>query len=199
MNGRKLISAVCVLPVFALALATAALAQGNSPVHFKGSIHDYTASTVKGGPWEMNGTWTLDLRGASGSSDFSADMTMSNYGTTNGVVDPTKPGNTPHVHHVVLKNASVQWNIEGCPAFPVPTNNNFGFQITGQVSLLTGNGQPAPFDPAPPQSQLTVCITGVSGADGSVAFSNITMVFGAPAPNHFGLGTVIHGVVTPTN
>jgi hypothetical protein len=195
MNGRKLISAVCVLPVFALALATAALAQGNSPVHFKGSIHDYTASTVKGGPWEMHGTWTLDLRGASGSSDFSADMTMSNLGTTNGVVDPTKPGNTPHVHHIVLKNASVMWNMDGCPTFPVPTNNTFGFQITGQVSLLTGNGQPAPFETSPPQSQLTVCITGVSGEEGSVAFSNITMVFGAPASSHFGLGTVIHGVV----
>ena len=199
MNSRKFISAARVLPVLALAMATVALAQGNSPVHFKGLINDYTASTVKGGPWELHGSWTLDLRGASGSSDFSADLTMSNYGTTNGAVDPAKPGNTPHVHHVVLNNATVKWNMEGCPTFAVPTNNTIGFQITGQVSLLTGNGQPAPFDPAPPQSQLTVCITGVSGEEGSVAFSNITMEFGAPASSHFGVGTVIHGVVTPAN
>jgi len=81
MKARKLISTAGALSIIALAVSTAALAQGNSPVHFKGLINDYTASTVKGGPWEMNGTWTLDLRGASGSSDFSADMTMSNYGT----------------------------------------------------------------------------------------------------------------------
>lgn len=196
MKSRSLISAAGAIFVLALAFATAALAQGNSPVHFKGLINDYTASTVKGGPWELHGTWTLDLRGASGSSNFAADLTMSNYGTP---ANPANPGQTPHVHHVVMNGASVQWNMEGCPAFPVPTNNNFGFQITGQVSLLTGNGQPAPFDPAPPQSPLTVCITGVTGEDGSVAFSNITLVFGAPASSHFGVGTVIHGVVTPTN
>ena len=103
MNGRRLISATRMFPVLALALATAAFAQGNSPVHFRGLINDYTASSVKGGPWEMHGAWNLDLRGASGNADFSADMTMSNYGTTNGVVDPGKPGNTPHVHHVVMK------------------------------------------------------------------------------------------------
>jgi len=28
-----------------------------------------------------------------------------------------------------------------------------------KVALLTGKGQPVPFNPAPPQSQLTVCIT----------------------------------------
>ncbi|MGA8086307.1 MAG: hypothetical protein WCA10_03315 [Terracidiphilus sp.] len=199
MNGRRLISAVRILPVLALALATAALAQRNSPVHFKGLINDYTASTVKGGPWELHGVWTLDLRRGWGGSDFSADMTMSNYGTTNGVVDPAKPGNTPHVHHIVMKDATVQWNMDGCPTFAPPTNNTIGFQITGPVSLLTGNGQPAPFDPAPPQSQLTVCITGVSGVDGSVAFSNITMVLGSPASSHFGVGTVIHGVVSLAN
>ncbi len=196
MNCRRMISATRVLPVLALVLATAAFAQGKSPVHFKGLINDYTASTVKGGPWELHGAWTLDLRGASGTSDFSADLTMSNYGTTNGVVDPSKPGNSPHVHHIVMKGATVQWDMDGCPTFPAPTNNTIGFQITGPVSLLTGNGQPAPFDPAPPQSQLTVCITGVSGVDGSVAFSNITMVLGAPASSHFGVGTVIHGVVS---
>jgi hypothetical protein len=197
MNQKLSSLAVRTASVLVLAFGAGAMAQG--PVHFNGLINDYTASSVKGGPWEMHGTWELDLRGASGISDFSADMTMSNYGSTNGIVDPTKPGNTPHVHHVVLTNAAVKWNLDGCPTFPAPTNNDFGFQITGQVSLLTGNGQPAPFDPAPPQSELTVCISGVTGEGGSVAYSNITMVFGTPASSHFGVGTVIHGVVTKTN
>ena len=82
------------------------------------------------------------------------------------------------------------------PQLSGPTNNNFGFQFTGKVNLLTGNGQPAPFDPTPPQSMLTVCVTGVTGEAGAVTFSNITLVLGAPANNHFGVGTVIHGVVT---
>ena len=193
MNGRKSISAVRVLPLVALVFATVALAQGNSPVHFNGSIHDYTSSSVASGPWELHGAWVLDVLPAIDKADISLDMTMSNFGTP---PNPATPGQTPHVHHVVLKGATVQWNMDGCPAYPAPTNNNFGFQFTGQVNLLTGNGQPAPFDPAPPQSMLTVCVTGVTGEAGAVTFSNITLVFGTPASKHFGVGTVIHGVVT---
>lgn len=197
MNRRFFNWAIRVISILVLACGSGALAQAQ--VHFGGLISDYTSSSVKGGPWELNGTWTLDLQGQSGNANFSADMTMSNYGTTNGAVDPLKPGNTPHVHHVILTNAAVQWSTDGCPNFPQPTSNNFGFQLTGQVSLITGNGGPAPFDPAPPQSQLTVCVTGVIGEAGSVTYSNITMEFGAPATNHFGVGTVIHGVVTKMN
>ncbi len=186
--------AIRVVSVLVLAFGAGSLAQGQ--VHFNGSIHDYTSSSVSGGPWELHGAWILDARPASGKADFSIDMTMSNYGTTNGAIDLTKPGNTPHVHHIVLKNATIQWNMDGCPSFPSPTNNTSGFQFTGPVNLLTGNGQPAPFDPAPPQSQLTVCVTGVTGETGSVTFSNITLELGAPASKHFGVGTVIHGVVT---
>jgi hypothetical protein len=193
MKGRRFISVTGALSV--LVLATTALAQGNSPVHFKGSINDYTASTVKGGPWELHGTWTLDVHGKSSKADFAVDMTMSDFGSP---ANPANPGQTPHVHHVIMNGATVQWNMDGCPAFPAPTNNTIGFQMTGRVDLLTGNGQPAPFDPAPPQTQLTVCITGVTGEAGSLAFSNITLQFGAPASSHFGVGTVIHGVVTNT-
>ncbi|HEY2469681.1 MAG TPA: hypothetical protein VGI45_17820 [Terracidiphilus sp.] len=197
MQIKALNLAVGVLSLLMLGSASGAQAQDRSSVHFSGSIHDYTSSTVTGGPWEMHGAWTLDVHVASRKADFSIDMTMSDYGTTStGAIDPTKPGNTAHVHHIVLKDATVQANMDGCPAFAAPTNNTFGFQFTGKVSLLTGNGQPAPFDPAPPQSPLTVCVTGVPGEAGAVTFSNITMVLGAPATKHFGVGTVIHGVVT---
>lgn len=191
MYRKSLRWTVGAVSILALALAMAAQAQG--PVHFTGSVHDYTSSSVKGGPWEFHGNWTLDLLGESGNADFSLDMTMSNFGTP---ANPATPGQTPHVHHVVMKGATVQWNMDGCPAYAAPTNNTFGFQITGPVSLITGNGQPAPFDTVPPQSPLTVCITGVTGEAGSVAFSNITLEFGAPASSHFGVGTVIHGVVS---
>ncbi len=195
MNKKSSSLAVRAVSVLVLAFGAGALAQGQ--VHLNGSIHDYTASTVKGGPWEMHGAWTLEVRPGSSKADFSIDMTMSDYGTTStGAVDPTKPGATPHVHHIVLKNAGVQWNMTGCPSFAAPTNNTFGFQFTGTVNLITGNGQPAPFEPTPPQSPLTVCVTGVTGEAGSVTLSNITLELGAPANTHFGVGTVIHGVVT---
>ena len=191
MNRKLLSWALRVVSILVLALGTGALAQG--PVHFAGSIHDYTASTVSGGPWELHGAWILDVHGESSKADFSIDMTMSNFGTP---ANPATPGQTPHVHHVVLKGATIQWNMNNCPSFPSPTNNTEGFQFTGTVSLITGNGQPAPFDTVPPQSPLTVCITGVTGEAGSVTFSNITLAFGSPATKHFGVGTVIHGVVT---
>lgn len=177
------------IPVLALNMA----AQAYGQVHFNGSVHDYTASSVKGGPWEFHGNWTLDVLVFSGKADFSVDMTMADFGTP---ANPATPGQNPHVHHVVMKGAKVQWNMDGCPANPASTPaNTFGFQLTGPVSLITGNGQPAPFDTVPPQSPLTVCITGVTGVAGSLAFSNITLEFGAPASSHFGVGTVIHGVV----
>ena len=194
MNKNLLRCTLGVASALAFTFGTAVCAQAQ--VHFNGSVHDYTSSTVSGGPWEMHGAWLLDVSTFSSKADFSIDMTMSNYGVTNGAPDPTKPGNTPHVHHIVVKNATVQWNMNGCPSFPAPTNNTFGFQFTAPVNLITGNGQPAPFDPAPPQSALTVCVTGVTGEAGSVIFSNITLQLGAPATKHFGVGTVIHGVVT---
>jgi hypothetical protein len=203
MISKRCISLLRSLPLLVFVSGAAAIAQ--SPVHFGGLINDYSPSTVKGGPWEMHGTWTLQLVGMSGLANFSTDLTMSDYGkTAAGAIDPTQPGQTPHVHHILLPHAAVLWmNDEseiaaaGCPTFAAPTDNKFGFQLTGQLSLLTGNGQPAPFDTSvPPASLLTVCVTGVKGEAGSVTYSNIT--FGAPASGHFG-AQAIHGVVTSTN
>jgi hypothetical protein len=97
MKSKTLTSAVRAVSILLLASATCALGQDRRPTHFSGLINDYTPSTVKGGPWEMHGQWTLDLRpdwrAASGFvADFSADMTMSDYGTTVGLPDATKGG-----------------------------------------------------------------------------------------------------------
>jgi len=205
MNLKSWISLLRSLPLVVFVSGAAAIAQ--SPTHFNGLINDYSPSTVKGGPWEMHGTWTLNLRGQSGIADFSTDMTMSDYGKTGtGAVDPTQPGQTAHVHHILLSDATVLWmaneaeiSAAGCPTFAAPTDNNFGFRITGPLTLITGNGQPAPFDnTVPPQSQLTVCVTGVRGEAGTVTYSNITLTFGAPASSHFG-SQAVHGVVNYAN
>ena len=73
---------VFVLSFLGLVSATGALAP--APVHYVGLINDYSPSTVKGGPYEIRGEWSLDLQGDSGTADFSAAVKMetSDYGIT---------------------------------------------------------------------------------------------------------------------
>ena len=213
------------LLVLVLVSSTLALAE-HRPVHFSGFINDFTASPANGGPsggpWEMHGRWSLNLRGESGKGDFSADMTMSDLGTTNTVVDPskppvavldpTKPGNSPHTHHILLTNATVTTDeatlAAACPKDSPATTPRF--MLSGTVSIITGNGSTATFEntppvtpPNPPTSVLLVCVTGGNpDVDPySVPYSNITLQFetGSKAIKHFGADSsttqAIHGVV----
>ena len=192
MKSRYAIGAVRVLAVLVLASAAGVMAQDRGAVHFSGLVNDYSPSTVKGGPWEMHGVWSMDLR-REGTADFSAVMTMSGYGkTATGAVDPTQAGAGAHTHNIRLTNATVTWNMDGCPTFSPATLA--GFQVNGTVSLLTGNGSNAPFETDPPSSTLQICVTGGDDILYSVPNSNITLVFGGPAVTHFG-AQAIHGVV----
>jgi len=195
MSSRSLSKTVCALSGLALVLATGALAHGPAPVHFTGSINDYSPSTIKGGPYEIRGDWSLELDRKSGTADFSAvvNMETSDFGITEGIVDPTQPATRgAHTHHIKLTNATVTWSMDGCPAFNPLTK--VGFQVNGTVSLLTGNGSNAPFETDPPSSTLQVCITGGDG-DYSISHSNLTLVFQGPATKHFGT-QAIHGDVS---
>ena len=202
MKSNSLTSAVRMLSLLLLFPGACALAQDHRSepyLQFAGLINDYSPSTVKGGPWEMHGQWTMDIyldrKSESGlAADFSADMTMSDYGTTNGLPDGTKGGQSPHTHHIKLINKTITTNMTGCPTVSPATLT--GFQINGTVSLITGNGSNAPFEKpdAPPTSTLQVCITGGDQVQYSVTNSNISLVFGGPATGHFGT-QAIHGVV----
>lgn len=197
MKNKTLASAVRVLSLISLVSGACALAQAGKPVHLSGLINDYSPSTVKGGPWEMHGQWTMDIRKEwrgewIAVADFSADMTMSDYGTTAGVPDATKGGQSPHTHHIKLTNKPISWNMDGCPAVSPATKT--GFQINGILSLITGNGSLAPFESGAPSSTLQVCITGGEDVQYSVTNSNLSLVFGGPATMHFGT-QAIHGVV----
>jgi hypothetical protein len=196
MKSNTLASAVRALSLLLLVSGACALAQDRRPIHFTGLINDYSPSTVKGGPWEMHGQWSLDLHEEWGrearTADFSADMTMSDYGTTAGLPDATKGGQSPHTHHIKLTHATITWNMDGCPT--VSPAALTGFQINGPVSLITGNGTNAPFETDPPSTMLQVCITGGDPIPYSVTNSNISLVFTGPATMHFGT-QAIHGVV----
>jgi hypothetical protein len=203
MKNKTLASAARLLLLLLLVVATSALAQDHGlaqerkPLHFSGLFNDYVpfSTTISGSPYEMHGQWSLDVHPEWGTADFAADMTMSGFGkTAAGAVDPTQPLVNPHTHHIKLTNARITWNMIGCPTYqtPVPT---MGFQLSNTVSLLTGNGQIAPFETNPPSSTLQVCVTGGNEGLYTVTSSNITLVFGGPAANkHFG-PQAIHGVV----
>jgi hypothetical protein len=195
MKSNSLASATCKLSLFLLVSASCALAQERRPVHFSGLINDYTPANVKGGPYEMHAQWTLDLHPEWGrewrTADFALDMTMSDYGTTAGVLDATKGGQNPHTHHITLTNATITWNMDSCPTFSPATKS--GFQLTGTVKMVTGNGSNATFETDPPSSTLQVCVTGGD----EVSYSNISLVFLGPATTHFG-PQAIHGVVRRT-
>jgi hypothetical protein len=185
-----IISTLCVLT---LVTVTGTVAQNSAPFHrgrplqFTGIINDYSPSTVTGGPFEIRGNWTLELRGTS--ANFSAAVTMetSDSGVTVDLADPDS--RVAHTHHITMKNAQVSSSSDPtiCPAYnPVTTSPNL--IITGPVSI-TGNGSAAPFELKGP-STMQVCI---NGGD-KVPFSNISLVLTGPATGHFGTNA-IHGVV----
>lgn len=171
------------------------------PAHFSGVLNDYTPTkadgiAIKGSPYEMHGTWRLELDESQRLASFSAAVTMQtpDFLNSDPDFDPAKLG--AHVHHIAVSNGMVHVEATDvasmCPKLSPPTTG--GFAITG-MAYVAGNGSNAPFgNPSP----VTICILGgtnpgVSGA-AYVVFSNLTLTFGSPASSHFG-AEPIHGVI----
>jgi hypothetical protein len=183
----KLLCAIAIASGIALVPTNA---QDLRPVHFGGMIHDFTPSTVSGGPYEMRGEWSMDVvRG--GTANFSADMSMetSDYGITDTTqVDPTNPATrSPHTHHITMTNVTVSYDTSVCPANS-PATTVSGLVING-TATTSGNGGPASFE-SKGASTLQVCLMGGT----EVSYSNVTLVYTGPATGHFG-SQPIHGVV----
>jgi hypothetical protein len=87
-----------------------------------------------------------------------------------------------------LTDIAISPDTSTCPAYKTATTMRF--QITGTLSEMTGNGNVLKGETDPPTSSLQVCVSGGP----VVEFSNITLVFGAPANGHFGMQGV-HGDV----
>jgi hypothetical protein len=207
MNSKALRWMVSVVAAVILAVGICARAQAPTPTHFSGLINDYSPETIMGktvGPWEMHGKWSLDLKGRSGFADFSAEMSMElsdhamEVAIAKAIAAMTVPPSfdnpedrNPHTHHITMKDAKVSYPAPGaCPAYAPPNTTTPGIMVTGQA-YITGNGGPAPFSMNDTLlSNLQVCVNG--GTD--VPYSNVSLVFGAPAYNHFGM-QAIHGVV----
>jgi hypothetical protein len=184
---------VRVIAVLGLAAGTMALAQFPQRATFQGTINDYTpARPPVSGPWEVRGPWSLVVNVRSGQADFSAalDMERSDQGVTQNAPPPpsaTSPFDNPtlrsaHTHHITLLNGTV-------------TRTANGFQVKGPATITKDGTFPPPFGPTLPI--LTIQITGVAPTStdhGNVLFSNITVLFGAPADVHFGTNA-LHGVI----
>ena len=192
MKSKTVTCLACVMFLLASISVADAVPQDIRALHFRGLINDYSLG-VTGAPWEIHGAWSLTIYQENGTADFSAALTMSDYGTTaTGAVDPSQPGQSAHTHNIQVTGATVTQDMTGCPTFKPPTKT--GFQFTKTVSLLTANGSNAVFETNPPSSTLQVCITGGDEVPYSTPSSNITLVFAGPATVHFGMQP-LHGVV----
>src|SRR5271167_4352902 len=179
--------------VLAVAASAQAQAQAPTPNHFSGILNDYTAATGVGGPWEMHGTWSLDLKRGSDKADFSVVMTMEHpdYWVLANPAAPTippappatptvdNPGlRSPHTHHLTMTDATVSSDpasLALCP--PDSPASTARFVVTG-LADITGNGTAAPFQKSATTgvvtlSKLQVCIAGGT----EVTYSNMAMTF----------------------
>ena len=183
------------VPIIALMLATGVRAQAQSwggdrlPERFSGQINAYTPTTTKAptGPYEICGPWSLKLNREGTKGEFSAAVNMvlsdgwvlTNSGTNGNGVPPNfdPAGRNAHTHNITMTG-------------DVTKLATGGFQVMG-TATVTLNGGITPFAQ---QSLLTVVITGATTGIAPVEFSNITLLFGAPASGHFG-GELLPGVV----
>lgn len=168
------------------------------PVHYVGLINDYTASAsaaggIAKGPFEVRGTWTLDVDERHGSASFTTVLNMetSDFGMTATTIDTPNKSRNAHTHQIVMTDGVVDttnWMATCASLFnPAVTQ---GFSVTGPA-IVTANGGPPPNFANP--STLTLCVTGST----DVKFANFAMIFPATAPAsiHFGI-QALHGVVT---
>ena len=174
----------CLVQIGVLVLASVgALAQTPRLTHFRGTIYDYTPATGVAGPWEISGTWSLELHRDSGKANFSAalnmlrsDMGVMLNGTTTsggGSLDSAKQRNT-HSHHFALVDGTVT---------VIPN----GFEVTGPVVITANGNYPPPFG-----TPTTATIDIIGGS--LVAPSNIKVTLTGAAVTHFGTQP-INGIV----
>jgi hypothetical protein len=192
MRIKGLCWALCTTAVIALALATSIRAwdEESAPSHLTGVINDYTPIAGGTTAWEVRGPWQMTLDKEDGTASFIASVTMelSPLGQTSTNVGTVAL--SQHTHDIRMKG-KLTFNPTDCPpnaAGTPPYTARFELNGSATVSANGGGFPPPPATPAP--SELQVCIEG-----GSVTgYSNITLMFQAPASGHFG-GQAIHGVV----
>jgi len=135
-----------------------------APRKATGVINDYVEG---GGAWQINGEWSMQVKGDNTTADFVASLAMvrSDLWVLSTGADPADSAlRTPHTHHVILLDGAV-----------TPLAN--GWRISGDA-VVTGNGNVAGFSPAP----IVVEVTGGT----AVSLANVKLTFSGAATGHFG-------------
>ena len=100
-----------------LAVSHQTIAQGTASHKLEGLIDHYTAALDANGPWHISGSWSIWVKGDSGTGEFSAALNM---------VRSDNAVRQPHTHHVTIADGVV-------------TATETGFAINGTAEV-TGNG-----------------------------------------------------------
>lgn len=129
----KIVRRVLTLVALTVALSGHGLAESQPQMKLGGLINDYTPVLDAAGPWQVVGSWSLELEGSSGRGDFSVALSM---------VRADNLTRSSHTHHVSVIDGEV-------------TTLPNGYRITGS-GVMTGNGNLAGFSGSP----VTIDITG---------------------------------------
>lgn len=193
MKRKSLWLAISNIVILLMAVGAGAAARAETPFfQLTGVINGFSPASVSpAGPWEMHGTWSLNLNPFTDRADFTADLTMERSDLWVLANNPPPPNNTlpdetamrmSHTHHIALKGVKIT---------PMPN----GFELSG-TATITKDGSPAPFNPAP----LKVDFTGGT----SLLISNVALTFlanpSAPlndATVHFGSVAILGTVTKP--
>lgn len=191
MKRKSLWFAISNVVVLIMAVGAGATARAETPFfQLTGVINGFSPASVNpAGPWEMHGTWSLNLNPYKDTADFTADLTMERSDLWVLANNPPPPNNQlpdntaarmSHTHHIALNNVKIT---------VIPN----GFRLSG-TATVTKDGSPAPFNPAPLQVDF------IGGT--SLLISNVALTF-LPNPSkptndatvHFGPVAIL-GVVS---
>lgn len=185
MKRKSLWLTISNVVVLIMAVGAGAVARAENPFfQMTGVVNGFSpASVTPAGPWEMHGTWSLNLNPYTGRADFAADLTMerSDLWVSTNAQDPNNTTlRMSHTHHIALKNVTISM---------IPN----GFRLSG-AATVTKDGSPAPFNPAP----LQVDFTGGT----SLPISNVALTFLNPTTGnngsvHFGTLPILGNVSKP--
>jgi hypothetical protein len=158
MFQKRTLWRTAVLAALTVALSGQGLAQSPLQTKYEGNISDYVQAL--GTTWLVSGEWAIELKGKSGTGDFTASLAM---------FDTANPAAVAHTHHVTLADAAVTVSEDWA-------ETQTRFTLTG-LGHVTGNGNASYVD-----APIEVTITGGN----AVTYSNIRLKLGGSAEGHFG-------------
>ena len=96
MDRQRFVLPLLLAGVVAVTFAPITVAAAQA-LKFQGVLNDYTDTANNAGAWHITGTWSIFMKGKSGTADVIASIAMIRDGS----------GVSPHTHHLVLEDVPV--------------------------------------------------------------------------------------------